>query len=781
MNEISQGAKIAFVSDYLPRQCGIATFTYDLREAIARRYPETSCRVLAINDRPEGYDYPPEVRFEIQEQHLRDYREASDFLRFNGYDVLCLQHEFGLYGGRAGEHVLALLREVKLPVVTTLHTILEEPSRDQRRVMDEIVSQSERLVVMTERGRRILEQTYGAPLQKIDLIAHGIPDTPYVDPETQKGQFGLDGKKVLLTFGLLSPGKGIEHVIRALPAITRRHPDLVYIVLGATHPNLVRKEGERYRLSLERLAEKLGMGRHVAFFNRFVELDELKQVIGAADIYLTPYLGKAQATSGTLVYAFGCGKPVISTPYWHAEELLADERGVLVPFQDSAAIAEAVTGLLDDGARLEAMSRQAYRLGRGMVWSRTAELYVRSLRRARIDHRHDGPRLAIKTLAERPLDLPELTLEHVERLTDSVGIFQHAAYAMPNYAEGYCTDDNARALLLMVLLESVAPNVSTRRALATKYAAFMHYAFDPEGRRFRNFMSFDRRWLDEAGSDDCFGRCLWVLGTCLGRSKHRSFQQWAAGLFLKALPGLPEVTSPRAWAFGLIGVQDYRQQVGGDRRVGDMSERLTAQLIDLYDRQSDDDWPWFEPILTYDNAKLPHALIASARHGGAHRDRALELGLQTLRWLIAEQTRDGCFAPIGSDGFYPKGGHRARFDQQPIEAHSTISACIEAFEATRDPFWRDEARRAFAWFLGRNDLDQALYNPSSGGCYDGLHFDRVNLNQGAESTLAFLLALTEMSMLQTTHNAESRTAGPADEGRQSHSLRSTPPIEQIAS
>ena len=781
MNDIVRAAKIAFVSDYLPRQCGIATFTHDLRQAVAARYPETSCRVMAINDRPEGYDYPPEVRFEIQEQHLRDYREASDFLRFNGFDVLCLQHEFGLYGGRAGDHVLALLREVKLPVVTTLHTILEEPSRDQRRVMNEIVSRSERLVVMTERGRCILAKTYDAPAQKIDLIAHGIPDTAYVDPDTQKGQFGLDGKKVLLTFGLLSPGKGIEHVIQALPAITRRHPDLVYIVLGATHPNLVRKEGERYRLSLERLAEKLGMGRHVAFFNRFVELDELKQVIGTADIYLTPYLGKAQATSGTLVYAFGCGKAVISTPYWHAEELLADERGVLVPFQDSAAIADAVTGLLDDGARLEAMSKQAYRLGRGMIWSRTAEQYARSFRRARAEHRHDGPRLAIKTLAERPIELPGLALDHVERLTDSIGMFQHAAYAMPNYAEGYCTDDNARALLLMVLLESAGPDTPTRRKLATKYAAFMHYAFDHEGRRFRNFMGFDRRWLDEPGSDDCFGRCLWVLGLCLGRSKHRSFQQWAAGLFLKALPGLPEVTSPRAWAFGLIGVQDYLQQVGGDRRVGDISDRLTAKLIDLHDRQSDAEWPWFEPILTYDNAKLPHALIGSARHGGAHRDRALELGLQTLRWLVAEQTRDGCFAPIGSDGFYPKGGRRARFDQQPIEAHSTISACIEAFEATRDPFWRDEARRAFEWFLGRNDLDQALYNPSSGGCYDGLHFDRVNLNQGAESTLAFLLALTEMSMLQTANVADGAADGLADADLPNGASRSTLPVAQMAS
>jgi glycosyltransferase involved in cell wall biosynthesis len=782
MNDNNRSAKIAFVADYLPRQCGIATFTHDLRQAVATRYPAAACRVLAINDRPEGYDYPPEVRLEIQEQHLRDYREASDFLRFNGFDVLCLQHEFGLYGGRAGDHILALLREVKLPVVTTLHTILEEPTPDQRRVMDEIIRQSERLVVMTERGRRILLETYDAPADKIDLIAHGIPDMPFVDPDTLKGQFGLEGKKVLLTFGLLSPGKGIEHVIRALPEITREHPDLVYIVLGATHPNLLRKEGERYRLSLERLAEKSGMGQHVAFYNRFVELDELKQFIGAADIYLTPYLGKAQATSGTLCYAFGCGKAVISTPYWHAEELLADQRGVIVPFQDSAAIASAVTGLLDDPARLKAMSKRAYQLGREMIWSRTAEHYAASFRKARVSHRHhDTPRFAVKTLAERPVELPKLSLDHVERLTDSIGMFQHAAYAMPDYAHGYCTDDNARALLLMVLLESAGPDTPTRRMLATKYAAFMQYAFDPEDRRFQNFMGFDRRWRDEPGSDDCFGRCLWVLGMCLGRSKHRSFQLWAAGLFLKALPELAAMTSPRAWAFGLIGAQEYLEQVGGDRRVSDISDELTSKLINLHDRQSAADWPWFEPALTYDNAKLPHALISSGRHGGIHQNRALELGLETLRWLVAEQTRDGHFVPIGSDGFYPKGGKRARFDQQPIEAQSTMSACIEAFEATEDPFWRNEARRAFEWFLGRNDLDQPLYNPSSGGCYDGLHFDRANLNQGAESTLAFLLALTEMTILQTANVSDAMATGPTGAARPGSLPKPAIQIEHLAS
>jgi glycosyltransferase involved in cell wall biosynthesis len=766
MKPAGQPSKIAFVSDYLPRRCGIATFTNDLHDAVAAQYPDTQCGVLAINDVPEGYDYGPEVQFEIQEQRLRDYQEAVNFLRFNGFDVLCLQHEFGIYGGRSGSHILAILREVDLPVVTTLHTILQEPAPDQRRVMDEIVRQSERLVVMTERGRTILQEIYNAPAAKIDLIAHGIPDTPFVDPSSLKDRFGVEDKKVLLTFGLLSPGKGIEYVIRALPEIVRQYPDLIYIVLGATHPNLVRAEGESYRLSLERLAEKLGMRQHVAFYNRFVEHEELEQFIGAADIYVTPYLSKAQATSGTLCYAFGCGKAVISTPYWHAEELLAEGRGVLVPFRDSASIATAVCALLEDEAHLDAMRTRAYLSGRAMIWSEAADHYFASFRQARSDHRHHlGPRFAVKTLAQQPLELPELTLDHVERLTDSIGIFQHAAYAMPSYADGYCTDDNARALLLTVLLESSSHDTPARRQLATKYSAFVQHAFDRNSRRFRNFMSFDRRWRDETGSDDCFGRCLWVLGTCVGRSKHRSFQKWAAELFLQALPELEAMSSPRAWAFGLIGVQEYLQHLSGDRNVSAISDRLTERLVGLYKAQSEADWPWFEPVLSYDNAKLSHALIRSGRHGGAHRQRALELGLQTLRWLVTEQTRDGHFVPIGSNGFHRRGGPRARFDQQPVEAQATVSACIEAFEATGDRSWRDEARRAFEWFLGRNDLDQPLYNSSSGGCYDGLHFDRVNLNQGAESTLAFLLALEEMTTLQISTAASAEVTNAAETAR----------------
>jgi glycosyltransferase involved in cell wall biosynthesis len=758
MNKSNQPSKIAFVADYLPRICGIATFTHDLHHAVFTQYPETECGVLAVNDIPEGYDYAAEVRFEIREQSLRDYQEASDFLSLNGFDVLCMQHEYGIYGGKAGSHILELIRQVNLPVVTTLHTILLEPTADQRQVMNGVIRESTRLVVMTERAKSMLAETYDAPLDKIDLIPHGIPDMPFVDPSFFKDQFGVEGKKLLLTFGLLSPGKGIEYVIRALPEITKRHPNLVYIVLGVTHPNQVRTDGERYRQSLERLAEDLGMKDHVAFYNRFVQLKELKEFIGAADIYITPYLNDAQITSGTLCYAFGCGKCVISTPYWHAEELLADDRGVLVPFEDSEAIAKEVTALLDDETRLDAMRKRAYLLGRESTWSQTAHHYFETFRQARTDHGlHHAPKFTLETVAEKRLELPELKLDHLESLTDSTGIFQHAVYAMPNYSKGYCTDDNARALLLTILLESSGRIIPGLRPLAMKYSAFIHHAFDQKQRRFRNFMSFDRRWLEKTGSDDCFGRCLWVLGMCVGRSKRHSLREWAAELFLEALPELKKIRSPRTWAFGLIGIQEYLNHLSGDRVVGKISDLVTKRLIDLYERQSSDEWPWFEPILSYGNAKLPHALICSGRQGGVHRKRALELGLETLRWLVSQQVYNGYFAPIGSDGFYPQGGPRARFDQQPIEAHATVSACIEAFEATHDVFWKDEAQRAFEWFLGRNDLDKPLYNPSSGGCYDGLHFDRVNLNQGAESTLAYLLALEEMKMLQTSAGAVETT------------------------
>lgn len=748
MKENSKVRKIAFVGDHLPRKCGIATFTTDLLASIAGAYPQSQCFCVSVNDTKDGYEYPEVVRFEIEEQDLTSYLRAADFLNISNVDVVCLQHEFGIYGGPAGGHILAFLRELRMPVVTTLHTVLKEPRADQKRAMRELISLSTRVVVMAERGRQMLEDIYGAPSAKIDVIAHGIPDVGFVDPTYFKDQFGVEGKTVLLTFGLLSPNKGIEHVLNALPEILREFPDVAYIVLGATHPNLVREHGEAYRLGLELLAKKNKVEKNVIFYNQFVDIETLKHFIGAADLYITPYLNEAQITSGTLAYAFGAGKAVVSTPYWHAAELLAGDRGVLVPFADAPAIAREVIALLKDDTRRHAIRKNAYRLGRDMIWSNVAQFYMHSFEMSRLGGAaHSSKSLITKTLDQRPRELPEVKLDHLSRMTDSTGVFQHAIFNVPNFAEGYCTDDNTRAFILAVMLGELGEQSASIRALATTCGAFLNHAFDPNTQRFHNHLSFDRRWLDEHGSEDCHGRALWALGFGVGRSPQRSFQMMSGQLFARALPAVTEFTSPRAWAFGLIGIHEYLRRLNGDSQVNQTRETLASKLTGLFDRNAKPGWCWFEEELSYDNAKLAHALILSGRATG--QPEVLEKGLRALRWLTELQVSEkGHFRPIGSNGFYRRGGPRADFDQQPIEAQATVSACLEAYRATSDTWWYEQAQRAFDWFIGWNDLGQELYLPESGGCADGLHVDRVNWNQGAESTLAFLLSLVEMRLTQ---------------------------------
>jgi glycosyltransferase involved in cell wall biosynthesis len=740
--------KIAFIGDYLPRKCGIATFTSDLLTAVAAEYPQSQCFAVSVNDIEEGYEYPGVVRFEIVEQDLTSYQRAADFINISNVDIVCVQHEFGIYGGPAGRHVLALVRELKMPVVTTFHTLLREPNDTQRRVMQELIARSTRLVVMTERGRQMLQEVHQAPAAKIDLIPHGIPDIPFVDPNYYKDQFGVEGRTVLLTFGLLSPNKGIEHVLNSLPMILAEFPDVVYVVLGATHPHELQERGEAYRLSLEILAKKNKVEKNVIFYDRFVELEELKEFIGAADVYITPYLNEAQITSGTLAYTFGAGKAVVSTPYWHAVELLAEERGILVPFGDSKAIAREVAGLLRDATRRHAMRKNAYKLGREMVWNNVARLYMRSFEQARLQGAVLSRKLfATKTLDQQPRDLPEVRLDHLSRMTDSTGIFQHAILTVPNFREGYRTDDNARAFILSTLLDELKVEQARLRTLSTTYAAFLNYAFDEKTKRFHNFLSFDRRWLDEQGSEDCHARALWALGVGMGRSPRRSLQTIAGQLFARALPVVSTFTSPRAWAFSLIGVHEYLRRLGGDSLARQIRDTLTTRLMDIFDRASHADWPWFEEELSYDNPKLAHALLLSGHATG--QKAVFERGLGALRWLVGVETSEnGYFQPIGSNGFYRRGGPRATFDQQPIEAQAMVSACLEAYRATSDSWWYDQAQRAFDWFLGWNDLGLELYSVTTGGCRDALHVDRVNANQGAESTLAFLLSLAEVQLMQ---------------------------------
>jgi glycosyltransferase involved in cell wall biosynthesis len=742
--------RIAFLGGFLPRLCGIATFTHDLCEAVAEAAPASLCYSGAVNDRLEGYVYPPRVRFELAQKDLDSYRRAADFLNFNNADVLCVQHEFGIYGGPAGSHLLALLKEVRMPVVTTLHTVLRDPNSAQRRVMEELVQRSDRLVVMAQKGAEILRETYGVPDAKVDVIAHGIPDLPYIDSSFYKAQFGVDGRMVLLTFGLLGPGKGIENVIEALPEIVARHPNVVYLVLGATHPHLVARDGESYRLGLERLAEACGVKEHVIFHNRFVSLDDLKEFIGATDIYLTPYLNEAQITSGTLAYVFGAGKAVVSTPYWHAQELLADGRGILVPFRDPHAIAAGVCTYLDDPDLLRSTREEAYRMGRDMIWPSVAKQYVESFQRARAD-RKATPRKAFAgwTLASRPYDLPPLRLNHLVRMSDGTGIFQHAVFNVPNFHEGYCTDDNARALILCIMLDELGgrPPWEDLSHLATTYLAFLFAALNMDTGRFRNFMSHGRQWLEAAGSEDSHARALWALGTATGRSLNEGHQRLAAQLFERGVPAVDSFTSPRAWAFTLLGLHEYLGRFPEHPGMLAVCRTLTDRLVRLWNDCATEDWPWFEPIATYDNARLCQALILGGQW--LPHPEALEIGLKSLRWLASlQKTQAGHFRPIGSNGFCERDGARADFDQQPVEAQAMVSACLEAYRATEDPAWSREAKRAFEWFLGRNDLGVPLYDSNSGGCSDGLHADRVSENQGAESTLAFHLSLAEMNLVE---------------------------------
>ncbi|MFH2114229.1 MAG: glycosyltransferase family 4 protein [Spirochaetota bacterium] len=742
--------RIAFLGGFLPRLCGIATFTHDLCEAIALSAPSSQCFTVAVNDRPEGYDYPPRIRFEIAEKDLDSYRRAADFLNFNNADILSLQHEFGIYGGSAGGHIIALLKEVRMPVVTTLHTLLSEPTAAQRTVMNELVRRSDRLVVMARKGAQILHDTYGVPDAKIDILAHGIPDMPFIDSSFYKTQFGVEGRKVLLTFGLLGPGKGIEYAIEALPEIVARHPDVVYLILGATHPHLVAHEGEKYRLGLERLAEDRGLTDHVIFYNRFVSSDDLKEFIGATDIYLTPYLNEAQITSGTLAYVFGAGKAVVSTRYWHAQELLADRRGTLVPFRDPHAIAKGVCSYLDDPVLLLKTREQAYSLGRQMVWPAVAEQYLRSFQHARAD-RKAAPRKAFAewTLGSRTYGLQSLRLDHILSMRDRTGIFQHALFNVPNFQEGYCTDDNARAFILCCLLDEISglPPEENLDRLATSYLAFLAAAFNQSTCRFRNFMSYGRQWLEDTGSEDSHARALWALGTGVGRSQNEGHRKLSASLFEQGLSVLESFSSPRAWAFIVLGLYEYLRAFPEDARNTAALETLGMKLVRRWRDCATEDWPWFETVASYDNARLCQALLLYGQ--ACARPDATEIGLSSLRWLVSlQKTQAGNFRPIGSDGFYERGGARADFDQQPVEAQAMVAACLEAFRVTGDAFWSREAKRAFEWFLGRNDLGLPLYDSESGGCGDGLHHDRVNENQGAESTLAFHLSLAEMNLAQ---------------------------------
>lgn len=740
---------IALVGNFLPRKCGIATYTTDTYLALKRRYPDLTVDVWAMNDRPEGYDYPPEVTGTIDQQSPAAYAAAARAIEASGAQAIWVQHEYGIFGGAAGEMLLNLLDRTGLPVIVTLHTILERPSTDERRVMEALLRRAGRVVVMAERGREILQRVHGVGGRTVVTIPHGVPDRPFADPADFKSRFGWDGRKVILTFGLVGPGKGIETMIAAMPAIVAQHPDALYAILGATHPNLVAHEGEAYRERLTAQATELGVANNVTFIDRFVEHDELIDYLQAADIYATPYVNPAQITSGTLSYAIGVGKAVVSTPYVHATEILADGHGVLVDFGDAAGFAREIAGLLGSTRNRERLQQRAYARGRTMIWPRLAENAVSEIT-AMVAQ---APRRLTGLAGESAILAGDLSA--VERMSDATGMLQHAIYSVPDRRHGYCIDDNARALILVSHMDDL--DEAVRDKWTSIYASFVQYAWNAETRRFRNFMNYDRTWCEETGSEDSNGRAIWALGVTALEARLQKHRDWAAMMFDTTASLALELGSPRAHAFAMLGAAAMLQAHPGHEMCREILRRFGEELIQLLDAARRPEWSWFEIVLAYDNARLPEALL---RAGVAlQREDFVRVGLETLEWIVARQTSpEGRFRAVGTESFGRAYAEPLPYDQQPLEAQATVEACAAAHAATNDPRWVEEAARAYNWYLGQNDLELPLASQGDGGCFDGLMPTGLNRNQGAESILALQLASCAMSRLSRVAGSATGTA-----------------------
>ncbi|WP_420801976.1 glycosyltransferase [Sphingomonas cavernae] len=727
----------------------MATFTSDTCDALAARFPAMTVDLYAMDD-GSGIAYPEHIAT-IDQNDPAAYRAAARKIAESGARAIWLQHEYGIFGGTAGELILNLLDRVNLPVLVTLHTVLEKPGPDERRVLEALARRASKLIVMAEKAREILRRVYGVADAQIAVIPHGVPDRPLVAPDSVKPRFGFEGRRVILTFGLIAPGKGIEVMIDAMPRIVAAHPETLYVVLGATHPNLVRREGEAYREKLHALAETLGVSDHVRFIDAFVDPDELLDYLQAADVYVTPYLNRDQITSGTLSYAVSVGKPVVATPYIHATEILDENHGVLVNFGDSAQMAAAIVRLLEDDAGRDALAERAYARGRTMLWSRLAERAAMIL--GEMEQRAPM-RLGKAMTARASLLAPDLTA--VLRMSDSTGMYQHGVFSVPDRHHGYCVDDNARALMLLGRIEDI--DESQRDQWMTVYASFVQHSWNPDHGRFRNFMRFDRSWCEDFGSEDSHGRALWSLGVTARHAPIQKHADWAANLFDRTAHHALSLGAPRAQAFAMLGAAamfDARRGHGASRAI---LETFGDQLLALLAESRRPDWPWFEAVLAYDNARLPEALLRAGIALG--REDYRECGLQTLDWIAGQQIApEGHFRAVGTDSFGRAFEPPMPFDQQPLEAQATIDACEAAFEASGDRRWVDEARRAYRWFLGENDLDMPLATRNDGGCFDGLMPTGINRNQGAESILALQLASCAISRLSKAATAVAEPVG----------------------
>jgi glycosyltransferase involved in cell wall biosynthesis len=738
--------KIAIIGNYPPRKCGIATFTKDLNDGLKQNGITTA--VIAMNDGLNRYNYPDDVAFEIEQNVMASYIRAAEYLNSNNFDAVIVQHEFGIFGGKDGIHIIQLLKRLRIPVVTTLHTVLDNPTENQRKVINELSLYSQRLVSISRKGIELLQSVYGIPQSKCVHIHHGVHQYITKDVQDLRKKLGVEHKKVLLTFGLLSRNKSIEVVINALPEVIRKHPDVVYIVLGATHPHVLKQEGEDYRLNLIRLVNKLNLENNVIFINRFVTNDELFSFLELCDIYLIPYLGEKQISSGTLIYTMGAARPIISTPFWYAKEMLADERGVLFDFKNSVQLAEKINDLLDNEEKRKTIALNAFNLARQCYWPKIAKQYHNLVAQI-IDEEKVQALSKPAPVIESKFVLPPIKLDHLHMLTDHTGILQHARFNVPDRNHGYCTDDNARALLLSVMLQNEVQEVDEVNRLTCIYLSFIDYAYNPERRKFRNFMNYERQWLDREGSEDSIGRTAWALGYTAAYTNVCNFHYHSSYLFEKVLGQIDSLTHPRALSYAILGLT-HHTNVHEEPAVIKKLVQSTKRLYAFFDQTIHNEWLWFDDKVSYANNRIPHALIFA---GICLQDeQIIERGLKILDWLIDKQFINGIFSPVGNKGWLNPEG-KAAFDQQPLEANGMIDACLAAEEYVRDGTYADQALKAFYWFTGENDCGQPLYDFATGGCRDGLHAGGVNLNQGAESTISWLMSLMNISFYLRNKNS----------------------------
>lgn len=740
--------KIAYISTYLPRECGIATFNDNVERAIHVNFPDQVSPGndfgIAINDSEDAqaYDYPDHVKFVIRQNHQKDYIQAATFINTSDVNAVVMEHEFGIYGGESGIYVLPLLHRLEKPLFTILHTVLREPSYTQKLIIQEIAERSAKVIVMSRRGIEFLTTIYGIAPEKIQYIEHGVPDleAPVVNPLKKVSPFR--NHRVLLTFGLLSRNKGLETVIRALPKIIERHPDVMYVILGKTHPGILRSSGEEYRDHLKRLAVQLKVDKHLTFINKFVSETELINYLTAAHVYVTPYLNEAQITSGTLSYAVGAGAAVVSTPYWHALELLADQRGCLFDFKDVNMLADTVNELLDKPDVLDTLKQHAYQYGLHLRWPKIGADYIRTI--------HEGIEKQSFTKKEirqiiDPERIPEFSLTHVRRLTDDTGIVQHAKYGIPNLKEGYCLDDNARALI-MALMAYQRNKSKEALELLPIYLSYIHYMQRDDG-NFRNFLSFRREYLDEVGSEDSFGRTVWSLGYLISCAPNNSYREFAGELFFRSVPHFKQLQHLRGMANTIIGISYYLKVHPDDDRLVRELINLTIPLIEAYEQHHSNNWHWFEEKLTYDNAILPLALLHSCEITGD--EGVKKIAMESLAFLDKLTLKNGFLSPIGNNGWYHRGKDVPVFDQQAIETMAMVLMYLQAYQSTHQPEFIEKMFVSYQWFLGENSLRVPLYDHETKGCCDGLEETGLNRNQGAESTLAYMIShLTVLKALE---------------------------------